>query len=57
MHHVSLHADVKAKLYQEASQVLGDEPAKFEHLAKLTYCTQVVKENLRLIPPAQSFKL
>ena len=57
MHHVSLHADVKAKLYQEVSQVLGDEPAKFEHLAKLTYCTQVVKENLRLIPPAQSFKL
>ena len=36
--------------------MLGDEPAKFEHLAKLTYCTQVVKDNLRLIPPAQSFK-
>ena len=55
MYHVSLHPDVEAKLYQEVVQVLGDEPVKLEHLAKLTYCTQVVKENLRLIPPAQPF--
>ena len=55
MYHISLHVDVEVKLYQEVVQELGDEPVKFEHLAKLTYCTQVVKENLRLIPPLQSF--
>ena len=38
-----------------AMQVLGDEPVKFEHLAKFTCCMPVVKENLRLFPPLQSF--
>ena len=28
---------------------------RFEHLAKSTYCTQVIKENLQFIPPAQPF--
>jgi len=34
---------------------IGDAPLKFEDLAKLTYCTQVVKENLRMMPPAAQF--
>lgn len=54
-YHIACNADVEEKVYQEVMREIGDAPLKFEDLAKLTYCTQVVKENLRMMPPAAAF--
>ena len=55
LYHVASHPEVEEKVFEEASRVVGDEPLTWDMLGKLVYCTQVVKENLRLFPPAPQF--
>lgn len=45
----------EAKLLAEVRQVVGDGPVKAEHIDKLTLTQQVVKESMRLYPPAPQF--
>lgn len=44
--------EVRAKLEEELGRVLGDRVVAFEDLASLTYTEAVLKESLRLHPPA-----
>ena len=44
--------DVQEKLYEEVSAVLGGRMAGAEDIGKLPYTEQVIKETLRLYPPA-----
>jgi cytochrome P450 len=46
---------VAEQLYAEVDGVLGDAPVTFERLAELPHTEAVVKETLRLYPPAFSF--
>ncbi|MGH1572591.1 cytochrome P450 [Methylobacterium sp. P31] len=46
------HREVSAALAAEADAVLGERPATFEHLQRLTLAEQVMNESLRLYPPA-----
>jgi cytochrome P450/NADPH-cytochrome P450 reductase len=43
------------KARDEVDRVLGDEVPRFEHIAKLTYIDQVLRETLRLWPTAPAF--
>lgn len=43
------------RLSEEVDRVLGEGPVTFEQLAELPYSESVVKETLRLYPPAFSF--
>jgi cytochrome P450 len=43
--------DVQARLFEEASRVLGDRPIAGEDIARLTFHDQVIKETMRLYPP------
>lgn len=45
------------KARAEVDAVLGTETPQFEHLARLIYVDQVLKETLRLWPPAPGFSL
>lgn len=49
---ISQHPDVEGKLREEIREVLGDRPATMEDIARLTYAEQVIKESMRLYPPA-----
>jgi len=49
---LSKHPEAKAKLQQEADEVLKDGKISFEQLGKLEYTTMVAKEAMRLYPPA-----
>jgi cytochrome P450 len=51
---LSQHPEIEAKLYEEVQQVLGDRTATLADVEKLTYTEQVVKEGMRLYPPAWS---
>lgn len=44
--------EVQEKLRAEAQSVLKGETATADHVADLPYCEQVIKETLRLYPPA-----
>jgi len=55
MYHVASHPEVEQRVFNEVSRVVGDQPLTWDMLGKLVYCTQVVKENLRLFPPAPHF--
>jgi cytochrome P450 len=46
------HPDVKQKVQQEVSAVLNSGPLTYELLNKLEYTTLVIKESMRLYPPA-----
>jgi len=46
------HPEVRRRLREEAKAVLGDRPATFEDVRKLTYARQVLMESMRLRPPA-----
>ncbi|MFN8377748.1 MAG: cytochrome P450 [Anaerolineae bacterium] len=46
------HPDVLARLRAEIDEVLGDTPPTMDGLRNLTYLDMVVKETLRLYPPA-----
>jgi cytochrome P450 len=49
---VAMNPDVESKLHAEIDRVLGDEPPDPDDFRALTYTAAVVKESLRLYPPA-----
>jgi cytochrome P450 len=49
---IASHPEVDEALRREVSEVLGPRPATHHDLAKLPYSEQVVKEVLRVAPPA-----
>ncbi|WP_406191049.1 cytochrome P450 [Streptomyces sp. NBC_01017] len=49
---LALHPDAERRLHAEARAVLGDRIAGGDDLPRLTFTRQVVKETLRLYPPA-----
>ncbi|MFQ3648273.1 MAG: cytochrome P450 [Anaerolineae bacterium] len=51
---LSQHPEVEAKLHAELDTVLGGRLPTFEDLPKLTYTEKVIKETMRLYPPAWS---
>lgn len=44
--------EAEAKFHEEVDLVLGDRPATFADLPKLKFTEQVLKESMRLYPPA-----
>ena len=46
------HPDIAARATKEVDEVLGDRLPTYADLPRLSYITQVVKEALRLYPPA-----
>ena len=52
LHLLGQHPEDSAALAAEARAVLGERPATFEDLKRLTFAEQVVNESLRLYPPA-----
>jgi cytochrome P450 len=52
LHLLGLHPEVGAAIAVEADAVLGERPATFEDMPRLTLTEQVVNESLRLYPPA-----
>jgi len=46
------YPEVEAKLHAELDAVLGGRPATLADLKKLPYTAQVIKESMRLYPPA-----
>lgn len=52
---LALNPDVKAKLHQELDRELGDEAPTLDDLKRLPYTLRVVKEALRLYPPAPMY--
>jgi cytochrome P450 len=51
---LSQHPEVAKKLHEELNGVLGDRSPQLEDLARLPYTDKVVKESMRLYPPAWS---
>ena len=49
------HPEVETKLVEEINRVLGHRPPTLPDLRKLTYTDMVIKEVLRLHPPAWGF--
>jgi cytochrome P450 len=49
---LSQHPAVMEKLQDELDTVLGDRPPTFDDLENLTYTEMVIKESMRLYPPA-----
>lgn len=49
---LSQHPEFLQSLRKEVDAVLGDKTPTFEDLHKLTYTLQVIKEGMRLYPPA-----
>jgi cytochrome P450 len=46
------HPEIAAQVQQEAKSVLGERPATYDDLEKLTFTRQVISESMRLYPPA-----
>ncbi len=55
MYELLRHPEVLARAVEQVDGVLGDQAARFEHLAELTYLDQILKETLRLWPTAPAF--
>jgi cytochrome P450 len=49
------HPEVQTKLQAELDEVLGGRPPTYEDTPRLRYTLQVVKESLRMYPPALFF--
>jgi cytochrome P450 len=49
------HRDVARRLEAEVDDALAGQPVTFERLAELPYTESIIKETLRLYPPAFSF--
>ncbi|WP_434447073.1 cytochrome P450 [Lentzea sp. E54] len=52
---LSQHPDALARLRTELHDELGGAPPTFEHLPRLRFAANVVKESLRLYPPIYAF--
>jgi cytochrome P450 len=48
------HPEIMMRLTEEVDRVLGDRPATLADLANLKYTEMVIKESMRLYPPAPS---
>jgi cytochrome P450 len=51
---LSQHPEVEHKLHQELSQALGGRTPQLENMSRLPYTDKVLKESMRLYPPAWS---
>jgi cytochrome P450 len=49
---LSQHLEVEAKLFDELEEVLGDRAPTADDLPRLRYAEMVIKESMRLYPPA-----
>jgi cytochrome P450 len=49
---LSTHSDIRRRLKAEVHRVLGDRPPQTEDVSRLRYVEQVIKESMRLYPPA-----
>jgi len=49
---LSTHPAAARRLYEEIGEVLGDRPPTLEDIPKMPWTTQVIKESMRLYPPA-----
>jgi len=49
---LSLHPEVEARLLEELQEVLGDRTPMVTDLPRLSYAEMVIKESMRLYPPA-----
>lgn len=49
---LSQHPEIEAKLHEELDRVLGEKPVTLEDLPRLPYVQKVLKESMRLYPPA-----
>lgn len=49
---LSLHSEIQFKLQEELDRVLEGRDACFEDLENLSYTEMVIKESMRLLPPA-----
>jgi cytochrome P450 len=52
---LSQYPDVEARLYDEVTRVLNGRAPTLADMPHLTYTEQVIKESMRLYPPAWSF--
>ncbi len=52
---LAANPEVKARLHEELDRELGDEPPTLEALKRLPYTLRVIKETLRLFPPAPMY--
>jgi cytochrome P450 len=55
LHLLGRHPDVQRRVHQELDDVLAARAPTAEDLGRLTYTTMVVKEAMRLYPPAYAF--
>jgi cytochrome P450 len=53
-HLLAQHPEVEGKLHEELDRVLGGRLPEFADLPTLTYTERVIKESMRLYPPAWS---
>jgi len=49
---ISMDPRVEEKMVQEVRDVIGEGDLRYEHVNRLTYVANVIKESLRLFPPA-----
>jgi len=49
---LSAHPEIEQKVIQEVDEVLGDRVPTFDEVSKLKYLDLVVKESMRIYPPA-----
>jgi cytochrome P450 len=49
---LSTHPEIGRRLGAEATSVMGDRAPVFEDMAKLSYADMVIRETMRLFPPA-----
>ncbi len=54
-HLLARHPEVESKLYEELDEALAGRPPTIEDLTRLRYADMVIKESMRLYPPAWAF--
>ncbi len=52
LYHLARHPEVRERVAQEVKTVFNGGPLNYEGLMKLDYATRVIKESMRLFPPA-----